>query len=108
MGNPIYSKNYDFKNILERGLSNGNLFVEQITEGNKSIYCIFSTINNCDYIFWKQKKDGDITLCLEIDKRSHVLQYISGSITKIGKFMCNSAIRDISLLEYLNTTDLIF
>ena len=104
MGNPLNCVNYiDYKKILECGLSSNNLFVEKLMEKNKPIYCIFSTVNYYDYIFWKEDPQGNITLLLEIDKKSHVFRYITGSITRIGQIMCNSTIKDTSLIYYLNT-----
>lgn len=107
MGNPVYydEENAKYKQILERGLLNGNFFVEKIIlEKNKpSIYCVFSSVNYYDYIFWQEDLSGNITLPLKIDRRSSNLQYTTGSLTRIGKMMCDSAIKDITLIDYLNT-----
>lgn len=108
MGNPLNNVvNYiDYKKVLERGLSSNNLFVEKLMGKNKPIYCIFSTVNYYDYIFWKENPEGNITLFLEIDKKSQVFKYITGSITRIGKIMCDSTIKDTSLIDYLNTINI--
>jgi hypothetical protein len=108
MGNPVYFKNEkeNYKTILESGLSDGSFFLERINQGDDYIYCIFSSQNHYDYIFWKQNVNGDIGLFLQIDKRSNVLHYIKGSLTKIGKMMCDCSINNIPLVEYLNTTQL--
>lgn len=104
MGNPVYKdvNCMDYKSILERGLSNGDLFVEKIMEKGKSKYCVFST--KYDYIFWQEDHDdGNLTLCLQINRTSPILQYITGSITRIGEIMCDSTIKDKPLIDYLNT-----
>lgn len=108
MGNPLNCiVNYiDYKKVLESELSRDNLFVEKLMEKNKPIYCIFSTVNYYDYIFWKEDPEGNITLLLEIDKKLHVFKYITGSITRIGKIMCDSIIKDTSLIDYLNTINI--
>ena len=104
MGNPLNYDICDYKKVIERGLSCGDLFVEKIMEKDKPIYCIFST--TCDYTFWKEDPAGNITLSLKIDKKSHILRYITGSITRIGKIMYDSSIKDIALIDYLNTINM--
>lgn len=104
MGNPLNYDICDYKKVIESGLSCGDLFVEKIMEKDKPIYCIFST--TCDYTFWKEDPAGNITLSLKIDKQSHILRYITGSITRIGKIMYDSTIKDIALIDYLNTINM--
>lgn len=104
MGNPVYyNVADDYKQILERGLSNGSLFAEKMIVNKSPLYCIFSSVNYYDYVFWQEDSKGDITLCLQIDRRSHILQYTTGRLTRIGKIMCDSSLKNITLIDYLNT-----
>lgn len=102
MGVPLYTVNTnEYAKMLQQELFNGNMFVESIEIDGKNCLCMFSCVSNFEYIFWKQNSSGNIYLEV-LNNKTKDIQFVRGSLTRIGRIFCESSNQKKSIVEYFN------
>jgi hypothetical protein len=106
MGVPLYIETQhsnEYSKFLQTEIFNGRMFVETIETDGQKCLCLFSSISNFEYLFWKQHPLGNINLQVLNDK-SKETEFVTGCLTRIGEMFCESINQKKTLVSYFNET----